>query len=250
MRVFDRVDPTMLDRRELHLWLLAITVILILATGTALLMYPTVFSDPIILSGPTLRRTFFGFCALSILLAGYFLDRQLTIHQLRKQLAEEQNQMMQIRHEASAELLESLPGISHFQDRLTMEFRRASHTQQSLSLLAVQLKSSRELLDAREIATSFGNAAKALIHTLRREDSIYQFRPGVFGILLPGVSAADAYRVADRIADRLRAASGASECFSFDIRVVNYPEHIATAREMEKAVVSFLPENQPAPHAA
>jgi len=250
MQVFDRVDPTMLDRRELHLWLLAITVILILATGTALLMYPAVFSDPIILSGPTLRKTFFSFCGLSVLLAGYFLDRQLTIHQLRKQLVEEQYRMMQVRHEASAELLESLPGISHFQDRLTMEFRRASNTQQCLSLLAVELKSSHELLDTKEIATSFGNAAKAIIRTLRREDSIYQFRPGVFGILLPGVSAAGAYCVLDRIADRLRAASGASECFSFDIHVVNYPEHIATAREMEKAVASHFPAKQPEQHAA
>ena len=155
--------------------------------------------------------------------------------------------MMQIRHEASAELLESLPGISHFQDRLTMEFRRASSTQQPLSFLVVQLNSARELCDAKEIATSFGDAAKALVHTLRREDSMYQFRPGVLGILLPGVSAADAYQVSDRIADRLRAASGASERFSFEIRVVNYPEHIATAREMEKAVASLLPESQPAP---
>lgn len=247
MRVFDRIDPTTLDRRELHLWLLAITVMLVMATGMALLMYPTAFSDPIILAGPTLRKTFFGFCALSLLVAGYFLDRQLMIRQLRKQLVEEQNRMMQIRHEASAELLESLPGISHFQDRLTMEFRRASSTQQPLSFLVVQLNSACELCDAKEIATSFGDAAKALIHTLRREDSMYQFRPGVLGILLPGVSAADAYRVSDRIADRLRAASGASERFSFEIRVVNYPEHIATAREMEKAVASLLPENQPAP---
>ena len=245
MRVFDQIDPTTLDRRELHLWLLATTVMLILATGTALLMYPATFSDPIILSGPTLRKTFFGFCALSLLLAGYFLDRQLTIRQLRKQLVGEQNRMTQIRHEASAELLESLPGTSPFQDRLAMEFRRASNTQQSLSLLVVQLKPSREVLDEREIATSFGDAAKALIHTLRREDSIYQFRPGVLGILLPDVAAAGANRVSDRIADRLRAASGASERFSFDVRVVNYPEHFATAREMEKAVAAHFPANQP-----
>jgi GGDEF domain-containing protein len=250
MRVFDRIDPTTLDRRELHLWLLAITVILILATGTALLMYPTAFSDPLIVSGPTLRKTFFGFCALSLLLTGYFLDRQLTIHGLRKQLAEEQNRTLQIRHEASAELLESLPGISHFQDRLAMEFRRASNTQQPLSLLVVELKASRELRDAREIATSFGDAAKALIHTLRREDSIYQFRSGVLGILLPDVSAAGAYCVSGRIADRLRAASGASERFSFDIRVVNYPDHVATAREMEKAVASHLPADPLEQHPA
>ena len=158
--------------------------------------------------------------------------------------------MTQIRREASAELLESLHGISRFRDRLAMEFRRALSTQQSLSLLTVQLKSSHKISDAREIATSFGDGAKALIHTLRQEDFIYQFRPGVFGILLPGISAADAYRVAERIADRLRAASGASERFSFEIRAINYPEHIATAREMEKAVVSHFPVNQPQQHAA
>lgn len=89
MRVFDRIDPTALDRRELHQWLLAITVILKLTAGTPLLMYPTAFSDPIIVSGPTLRKTFFGFCALSLLLAGYFLDRQLAIRQLRRQPVEE-----------------------------------------------------------------------------------------------------------------------------------------------------------------
>jgi hypothetical protein len=48
----------------------------------------------------------------------------------------------------------------------------------------------------------------------------------------------------------LRAAAGASERFSFDVRVVNYPEHVATAREMEKAVTSYLPESQPTQRAA
>jgi GGDEF domain-containing protein len=213
-------------------------------------MYPTVVSEAVVLTGTTLRKTFFGFCVLSILLAGYFLDRQLTIRQLRKRFFEEQRRVMTLGHEASAELLESLPGFGHFQDRIAMEFRRASNTQEPLSLLVVQLRPARELSEPVEITSAFGDGAKALTHTLRREDSICQIRPGVFEILLPGVSAADACRVSDRIADRLRAASGASECFSFDIRVVNYPEHIATAREMERAVVSFLPENQPDQHAA
>ncbi|MBZ5513747.1 MAG: hypothetical protein LAN62_02685 [Acidobacteriia bacterium] len=249
MRIFDRIEPAMLDRRELHLWLLAVTIILILAAGTALRMYPTAFSGPAILSGQTLRKTFFGLCAMSVLLVSYFLDRQMTIRQLRKQLAEEQTRMVQIRREASAELLKSLPRASHFRDRLSMEFRRASTTQQSLSLLTVQVKSSRHPLDARD-AASFGDAAKALIHTLRGEESIFRFQPGVFGILVPGVCAKGAYCVSDRIADRLRAAAGASESFSFDIGVVSYPEHVAAAREMEKAVASHLPANQREQHAA
>jgi GGDEF domain-containing protein len=244
MRLFDRIDPAMLDRRELHLWLLAITIILILAAGLALLMYPAIFATPMVVTGPTMRKLFFGFCALVILVAGYLLDRQLTVRQLRKQLQEEQKHMQQIRHEASAQLLESLPGFSHFQDRMAMEFRRASSTQQPLSLLVVQLTAARRLSDRGEVATAFGDAAKALLHTLRREDSVYLFRAGLFGVLLPGVSAKDAYLVSERVADRVRAASGASERFSSDIQVVNYPEHVTTAREMEKAVALHFPVDE------
>ena len=61
MNVFDRIDSKELDRRELQLWLLAITTILILTVGMALLMYPTVFYEPLILTSSTLRKAFFGF---------------------------------------------------------------------------------------------------------------------------------------------------------------------------------------------
>ena len=40
MPIFDQIDPRNLDRREWELWMLALTVILILAVGMALLMYP------------------------------------------------------------------------------------------------------------------------------------------------------------------------------------------------------------------
>ena len=237
MKVFDQVDPVTLDRRQLHLAILAVTVILTMATGTALLMYPTVLSGSVILSGETQRKLFFGFCVLSVLLAGYFLDRQLTILQLRKLLEAERQRIRLIREEASSQLLQSLPGASQFQDRLAMEFRRASTTRQPLSALIVNLKPSSEYLDAIGVSTSFGDAAKALLRALRGEDSIFQLRNGSFAILLPTVSATDAYRVSDRVADRLRAASGASECFTFEIQVVNYPEHVASAREMEKVAL-------------
>jgi len=240
MRVFDQIDALTVERREWHLWLLAMVVILILASGMALLMYPTVFSSPIILTGATLRKVFFGFCALSILLLGYLLDRQLVIRQLRGELLEEQARNTRLRHQASAELLETLPGFSHFQDRLAMEYRRANTTQQPLSMLIVSLLPSRDTSDPKEIDASYGDAAKAVVRRLRREDSIYLFRPGVFGIVLPGTSGGDAYRVSERLAEGLRDASGASDRFSFDLRVVNYPEHTASAREMEQVARSFL----------
>ena len=68
MRIFDQIDPLNLNRRQWELWMLALTVILILAVGMALLMYPAALSNDLIVSGTTKRKIFFGFCALSVLL--------------------------------------------------------------------------------------------------------------------------------------------------------------------------------------
>ncbi len=244
MHVFDRVDPKKLDRRELHLWILAVTVMFILAIGVALLMYPTVFSHPVNLEGLPVRAVFFGFCGFSVLAMGYFVDRQVVIRNLRNQLLNERQKVVQIRQEASADLLATLPDLDQFRDRLAMEFRRASNTRQSLSLLVVELKPSRNHSQAIERETAFGDAAKTLMRKLRGEDSIFTFAPGVFGILLPAVNAHGAGSVRDRLMDGLHDASGVSERFSFTIRLVNYPEHVATAREMEQSIRGLLPQNQ------
>ncbi len=240
MQFFDRIDAKTLDRRELHLWILALTVIFVLTIGVALLMYPTVFSHPVNLEGLPVRAIFFGFCAFSALSMGYFVDRQVVIRNLRHQLVDQQQKVEQLRQEASMDLLATLPGVSHFRDRLAMEYRRASTTGQPLSLLVVELKPSRDHSGSREIETAYGDAAKTLMRKMRGEDSIFLFAPGVFGIVLPSVNARGAYSVRDRLMDGLQDASGASERFSFTVRVVNYPEHVATAREMEESIRNLL----------
>jgi len=243
MQIFDKIDPATLERRDWQLWTLAIATILILTSGLALLMYPAVFSSPLLLDVPALRRSFVGFCILSFLLVGYLLERHLVIRRLRRQLAEELKQKARILEQSSADLLATLPGFSHFQDRLAMEFRRAANTQQPLSLLIAGLRLAPMVADAGGTATVLGDAAKVLIRRLRREDSIYLFRPGVFGILLPGVSGAHANRVADRLQEGLTDAAGASNRFTAEIRMLNYPEHAATARELEQMGAASFPEN-------
>ena len=56
MKIFDQIDAGNLDRREWQLWVLALAVILVLAAGMALLMYPAIFSTPVIVTGPTRCR--------------------------------------------------------------------------------------------------------------------------------------------------------------------------------------------------
>ena len=46
MRFFDRVDSNTLDGRELQLWILAYIVIVVLAIGVGLLMYPSGLFPP------------------------------------------------------------------------------------------------------------------------------------------------------------------------------------------------------------
>lgn len=244
MRVFDHLDPVTLERRQWHLSILAISIIVILLSGMALLMFPAVFSNPVVLSGLTLRKTFFGFCTLGVLLVGYLVDRQILIGHLRKRIAAEERQIHRIRHEASADLLDGLPGLDHFRDCLAMDFRRAFNTGQALSVMVVQLKASREVAASSEGTIAFGDAVKAIARKLRGEDTLYYLGPGVFGIVLPGMGTTSAFGVHERLSDGLRDAAGASERFSFKIKVLNYPDDAATAREMEQAAEPFLPRHR------
>ncbi len=139
MRIFDRIDHSNLEQREWQLWLLALTVLVVFVAGMALVMYPTVLSRPIVLSGVTIRKAFFGLCALSLLLVVYFVDRQMAIRQLRRQLAQEQRRITRFRQEASDDLLRTWPRLDPFRDRLVMECRRAAITEQPLSIVLIEL---------------------------------------------------------------------------------------------------------------
>ena len=241
MRIFDRIDSVNLNRRQWELCLLALAVIGILAVGMAFLMYPAAFSNDLIVSGATKRKLFFGFCVLLVLVVGYILDRQVVISQLRQRVAEQHRQAAEIRHEASMDLLATLPGFDLFRDRLAMEHRRAVSTQSPFSLLFVGLKPSPQVSGKDGIDAAFGDAAKSLTRKLRGEDSIYHFPTGVFAIVLPAVGLENARSISRRLDEGLRDAAGATTRFLFEVRVINYPEHASTAREMEEAARSLFP---------
>src|ERR1700687_6298175 len=89
MRFFDRVPSGSLERREMHLILLAGSAIIVLASGLALFMYPVVFSQTVLAPSRTMSAAFIGFCVLSILLTVYLVDRQATVRRLRQQVGGE-----------------------------------------------------------------------------------------------------------------------------------------------------------------
>jgi GGDEF domain-containing protein len=232
-----------LERREFQLSIFACLAIVVLAGGLALLMYPAVFSSRE--NSPTRvpQIAFFGFCALSCLLVAYIVDRQITIHRLRGQMAVDRERASEALRQASADLLSTMPTLNTFEDRLTMEFRRAVAAELKLSVLVIAIKLHAAFSEPSLGMSALGDAAKAVSRKLREEDSIFILRPAFFGVILPGVGQAGIQKVSSRIAEGLSDAAGASDRFSFKIESVSYPEQTSSEHDLELAVSGWLPED-------
>lgn len=243
MAALDRNQLEHLERRELHLTVLAAVFVLIQAAGLAVLMYPLVFLRPDSGNKWTLRVAYFGFCVLSILFAGYLLDRQRVVRNLKQSLLEQLERNIQLRQQASLDILQSMPGQDHFWDRLTMEHRRAMTMHTTLTLLLVQATGFSANKDPKQREAGWGDAAKAMAGKLRPTDSIYNLSPELFAIVLPETDTVNGKRVAIRLQEALQAVR-AVHGISFDIAVHNYPEHVQSSHELEDIVKSLLPEGQ------
>lgn len=241
MATLNRVELDRLEKRELQLTILAVVFVLVLAGGLAAFMYPLVFLHPIGNKG-TLRVAFFGFCGLTLLFVGYLLERQRTVRQLKQQLLSELERNITLQHQASVDLLHSMPNQNHFWDRLTMEFRRAMTMQKNLSLLLVKAKANAAKPDQDDDA-AWSDAAKAMSRKLRPTDSIYRLAPDTFALVLPETDALNARRIAVRLQEELQDVR-TKYPKAFDITAHNYPQDVQSAHELEDIVKSLLPEQE------
>jgi GGDEF domain-containing protein len=232
-----------LERREFQLSLFACSAIVVLAGGLALLMYPAVFSGRENSLTSTPQIAFLGFCALSCLLVAYIVDRQVTIHRLRKEMVADRVKATEALKQASADVLSAMPNYNTFEDRLTMEFRRAAAAELKLSVLVVGIKLHAAFSEQGLGMSALGDAAKAVSRKLREQDSIFILRPAFFGVILPGLDKAGIQRFSARIAEGLSDAAGASDRFSFKIDTISYPEQTSSEHDLELAVSGLLPES-------
>lgn len=245
MNVFDEIDPFTLEKRELHLGILATSTMTVMATGLANFMYQDVFLHAAPGGDPVPRRVFFAFCTLSILMIAYLLNRQIVIFRLRRKHARNKKQLTQVRNQASSDLLKNFPGMSRFQDRLSMEFRRCANSHEQLSVVLFPIIPKSDPSDKNQLATIYCEAAKAILMKMRKGDALYLFESGAFGVLLPGFNIAAAKRMAKQFSRNLMSSNNSGTLYSFTSHVINYPEEFGTAREMEQAVRSVLPVNNP-----
>jgi GGDEF domain-containing protein len=242
MKTNGQIGTADLERREFQLSLFASLAIVVLAGGLALLMFPVVFSSPEYSPTKASRVAFFGFCALSCLLVAYILDRQRTIHRLRVQLAMDRKRWSEELRQASADLLSTMSNFSTFEDRLTMEFRRAVAADLKLSVVVISIHLQGAFSESGLGMSALGDAAKAVSRKLREQDSIFVLRASFFGVILPGIDQKGVQGVAARIAEGLSDAAGVNDRFSFKIETISYPEQISSAHDLELVVSGWLPE--------
>src|ERR1700738_2969086 len=177
MATINRQELDHLDRRELQLTVVASVFVFVLASGLAVFMYPMVFVHPDAANKWTLRVAFFGFCTLTLLFIGYLLERQRTVSKLKQQILEELERNIELRLQASADLLQGMPDINHFWDRLTMEYRRAMSMQRNLTLLLVRAKLGAATAGV-DNTSALCDAAEAMSRKLRPTDSLYRLAAG------------------------------------------------------------------------
>src|SRR5256884_7105022 len=240
MGTLNRTELDRLERRELQLTILAAAFVLIQAAGLAMFMYPLVFLHPIG-NKWTLRASFFGFCALTLLLVSYLLERQRTVRKLKQHLLADLERNVTLQHQASVDLLQTMPDQNHFWDRLTMEYRRAMTMQKTLSILLVKAKPASASPNNDATSEAWSDAAKAMSRKLRPTDSIYRLATDTFALVLPETDVLNAKRVAIRLQEELQTVR-AKHSVSFDITAHNYPEHVKSAHDLEDIVKSLLPE--------
>jgi GGDEF domain-containing protein len=241
--MLNRTELDQIERRELHLTVLAAVFVRVQAAGLAVLMYPLVFLRPDAGNKWTERVAYFGFCALTILFAGYLLDRQRLVRKLKQNVIEQLEHNVQLRQQASVDILQSMPGQDHFWDRLTMEHRRAMTMHKTLTLLLGRSKRPSSGINPMQREAAWGEAAKAISSKLRPTDSIYNLSPDLFAIVLPETDTLNGKRIAVQLQEGLQAVR-AKYNLSLEISVHNFPEHAQSAHELEDIVRSLLPEEQ------
>jgi hypothetical protein len=246
MQLFDEIHAQQLDRRQLHLTVLASMAIAVLSTGVALFMYPAIFAHEILVSSRSLQFAFYGFCLLSVLLVGYLWDRQLIIRRLTEQVRTEQRRSNALRLKASDDLLNMIPGTRGFREQLFANSPLADSKIQAISVAVVRLYLSGVLAHRGEQQIVLADAVRVIHRRLRKEDSIWALSPGVYGIILAGMDRVGAQCFTASVELGLDDAAGVNSRFTSDVQLLTFTGQGKSVRDFERAIADLLPDDRAA----
>ncbi|MBI3933690.1 MAG: GGDEF domain-containing protein [Acidobacteria bacterium] len=212
----------MLERQDWHLWILAVFLLFVLGISLLSFMFPSVFWLGREAEISTPERAFFGFCVLLALTLVYMLQRQATVRRLKRSLYQAQVAASEAEQQMHLVSLTSLPDLSQFRDSLAMEYRRASHAGESLSVILLDLETVTE--------EKLGRIAQLLRQMLRPHETLFRLSPQRFGLILPIMGSSDVEAFANQVIERLRRAMPGEQISS---TVLAYPDQAGSLTELE-----------------
>jgi GGDEF domain-containing protein len=232
-QALDRHELDKLECREIELSRLATSFVLILGVALAVFMYMYVF---LLFRGKnwTLNVAFVGFCLLTVLFVSYLQLHQRSVRKLKQKLVAELERNAQLRFGPSPDLLQSMPDLAQFRERVAMEFPRALAAQTGLSVMLIEIGSEVSVKGA-EVSAVILDGVKALSGCLRPMDSVYRLSPNVFGLVLPGTDTASAGRVGARLNRELERVR-TRHLTEIALATHNYPEVVRTAQEFQDVI--------------
>ena len=158
-----------LERQDWHLWILAVLLMFVLGVSLLSFMFPSVFWLNRQADIGTPERAFFGFCLLLALTLVYMLQRQAMVRRLKRSLYQAQVAASEAEQQVHLVSLTSLPELNQFRDSLAMEYRRATHAGESLSVI---------LLDLGDVSEDkLGSMAHLLRLMLRPHETLFRVSP-------------------------------------------------------------------------
>ncbi|HWP85579.1 MAG TPA: GGDEF domain-containing protein [Terriglobia bacterium] len=211
-----------LERQDWHLWVLAVLLMFVLGVSLLSFMFPSVFwlGRQSGINAP--ERAFFGFCILLALTLVYMLQRQAAVRRLKRSLYEARVAAIEAEQQMHVLSLTSLPELNQFRDSLAMEFRRASHANENLSVILLHLETAPE--------DKLGRAAQLLRQMLRPHETLYRVSRQRLALILPAMRTADVEAFANQIAERLRRLLPGEPVSA---TVLAYPEQATSLAELE-----------------
>ena len=214
-----------LEQQDWHLWILAVLLLFVLGISLLSFMFPSVFwlGNENTITAP--QRAFFGFCVLLGLTLVYMLQRQATVRRLKRSLYQAQTAALEAEQEVHLISLTSLPELGQFRDSLAMEYRRASHAGDALSVILVDPGEGTEY--------RLGQAVLLLRQVLRPHETLYRVAARHFALILPTMRPADVAAFAAQVEQRLRRALPGGEVSA---SVIAYPEQAGSLSELEGRV--------------
>ncbi len=182
-------DIKSLERRDWQLWVVAIVAILVLALGLAgVLLPPILWRAPLQAAFPFPLQLFYGFVALSVLLALYLVERQLTIKRLRRRLVHELVEAQLNRQLAIIDHLSGVYNRRYLDDVVAREGEMVRRHNRSLGLVLADIDAFKKVNERYGLMRGdelLKEIARFLKQTVRSSDMVFRFGGDEFLVILP-----------------------------------------------------------------